>query len=429
MFTLTIFKDLISKYSNWNDLSKYLKSSEGGSLIITSSNKDQVIIRYNKNTSVMTVPHVKWFRSVVWDTLKNRPVSISSPKAENDDPFSWKAPYSNVTECQDYLEGVTINCFTLKGSDDVVVTTRTKFGAAGKYYSNRSFNDLLKDVFPENSDINILKTLYKKSSNEIAASFITILLQHPEHRVVEKVKDPKLYYIHSGNVLEDGSVELYENNEELPNWISMPSRINLPSSEETISAWFEALNNSKNWEWKGVVFKDGNGSRWRINSSVYRMIRSLRGATPRMDERFFNLRKQGLVKTYLTYYPEESKQLWKYETWLRDATNNLYSIYIKVNKAHSIKYNDVEFIWKPHVTALHNQFLTILKPANKSVLKEHAIEYMNNLPVPRLLYLMNYSKRPQAAQTLTQTATTETVQTVDENVSVSTTEETSTTTA
>ena len=235
---------------------------------------------------------------------------------------------------------------------------------------------------------------------------MTLILQHPEHRVVEKVKEPKLYYIHSGNVLEDGTVELYETNEDLPNWISMPSKIDIPSSEEIIPEWFEKINNSKNWEWKGVVFKDNKGHRWRINSSVYRMIRSLRGATPRMDERFFNLRKQGLVKTYLTYYPEESKQLWKYETWLRDATNNLYNIYINVNKAHTTKYNDVDFIWKPHVTSLHNQFLTVLKPANKSIVKENVIEYMNNLPVPRLLYIMNYNKRPQTAAVPTTVAVT-----------------------
>jgi hypothetical protein len=118
----------------------------------------------------------------------------------------------------------------------------------------------------------------------------------------------------------------------------------------------------------------------------------MRGNTSRSDERFFGLRAVGMVKTYLQYYPEESGAFWGYEKWLRAATKQLYSYYVGIYKARELKLEDVATQWHTHIQALSRLYVTVLKPAKKSVLMSTVIEYMNALPVPRLLFLMNFDK-------------------------------------
>ena len=399
MYTITIFKDLIAKYPNWNDLKTYLQSDEGGKLMITESSgvlsQDNVIIHYKKDYSDMAVKHTKWFKSVVWDTIRNIPISVSTPKSEEDDPTKWDSiSYNYVVE--EYLEGVTFNAYYCEKDANMNIASRTKFGATGKFYSNKSFNEMILEALKKKDETyttDILKNLFiQLDSTKHISSFITLLLQHPEHIVVEHVSDATLYLLQTGVVNKDGTVEISENSQNI-----IIESLNIshskPYENQTIPEWFVEISKSKKWDWRGVVVKDSEGNRWRIKSPFYNMIRNLRGNTSRSDERFFNLRSQGLVKQYLTYYPEESNTFWGYEKWIRKATNDLFGLYIGVNKAKTIGYNDVDPLMKAHITALQMYYYSVLKPIGKTVVKENVIVYMNALPVPRLLYMMNFNKR------------------------------------
>jgi hypothetical protein len=275
------------------------------------------------------------------------------------------------------------------------IASRTKFGATGKYYSNKSFNELILDTLKEKNEEYTLDTFRGlfSAKTEAVSSFATILLQHPEHIVVEHVQKPALYLLQIGHIYDNGTVVINENSKNtfMDSIQCIESR---PSEGQTIKEWFEGISKSKSWNWRGIVIKDNDGNRWRIKSDVYHMIRLLRGNTPRDDERFFNLRSQGLVKTYLTYYPEDSNKFWKYEQWIRKATDELYGMYINVNKAKTMSYNDLDSMWKPHITALQVYYYNNLKPENKTIVRDTVIKYMNALPVPRLLFLMNFNNRP-----------------------------------
>ena len=221
-------------------------------------------------------------------------------------------------------------------------------------------------------------------------SFVSVLLQHPEHRVVERVAEPKVYVLHAGRVEADGAIVIDES------VASGPPAIVGPGEGKTVRQWFTELASSSDWEWQGVVLKDGTGTRWRMRSASYRMVRSLRGKTPRTDERFFELRRAGLVKTYLYYYPEEKSRFWRYETVLRTLTNDLYSAYNAVYKERSLALEAVDRKLQTHVRGLHGRYLGELRPQNRTVTRAVAIEYMNAQPIPRLLFLLNASQRPAA---------------------------------
>ena len=375
-YTLNIFSNLCASYATWSELSTYLKSEAGGNLVIVEDyEQKKAIIHYNKKVSIMTATHVRWCRSVIWDTEANRPVAVAPPKAfDTDDTFmSQSAQELQKFNIQDYLDGVTLTIY-----DDGQVASRTRFGAAGGFYSQRTFRDMLGDAL----DGMQLKDLIPEGY-----TFLSVLLQHPEHRVVERIAAPAIYRLHAGRVEADGSVTI---DEQIG---GTPSEVEGPAEGQTVQAWFAELAAGRPWEWQGVVFKDVCGRRWRLRSNSYRMVRSLRGTNPRPDARFFMLRRAGLVKTYLYYYPEDKKQFWEYETRLRQITNEIYAAYCAVYKERSLEIEAVNPMYKTHVRGLHGLFLAALRPEGKTVTRAAAVEYMNGQPLPRLLFMLNFDKR------------------------------------
>jgi hypothetical protein len=123
------------------------------------------------------------------------------------------------------------------------------------------------------------------------------------------------------------------------------------------------------------------------------MVRSLRGSTARADERFFALRRAGLVKTYLYYYPEDKRQFWSIEKWLRATTNAVFAAYCDVYKAKAVELDAVDPMLRTHLRGLHAKYLAELRPAGKTVNHAAVVDYMNSQPTPRLLFMLNFHKR------------------------------------
>ena len=380
-FTLDIFKNLRSEYSTWDSLKAHflgegLQIKEEGAL---------AIINYKHGSECMEA--TKWFRSVVWDKDAHIPLSVSSSRAcsdENDidNAFTWSKADKVVSE---YLDGVTLNLF--KQGDCVIVSSRTRLGAGAGFYNKTPFQQMLVDAVKGDGHETIQEFFEKNVDQTVAHPFLTVLIQHPEHRVVEKVEKACVYILHNGYVSDDGLVHINMSS------THSPKTYTLPAENEAITEWFEKLVNANSWSWRGVCIIDGHGNRWRIRSSVYKMIRSMRGNTSRSDERFFTLRAAGMVKTYLQYYPEESNLFWKYEKWMRSATKLLNGYYVAVYKSRELTLDGIDARWHTHLGAIHNMYMGQLKPSGNGVHMNHVVSYMNALPVPRLLFLMNLDKR------------------------------------
>lgn len=366
-FTLDFFKNWASTYTNWTALKDYITSEAGGNLcVIENGERGEAIIRYDKKVSDLGRAEVRWCRSVVWNMETNRPLSVMPPKGTDVTP-----DIMNKTELPvgwtvgEYYEGTTLAVY--RNGDTERIASRTKLDATGGFYSKRSFAELYAEC-----------SVTPPQANE----FVSVLLQHPEHRVVGQVAKATSYVLHTGTVTEDGTVTIRECATEQPNL-----------EGKVLATWFADEASKRGWEWQGIVIKDGAGTRYRLRSNTYRMVRSLRGETPRADERFFTLRKQGLIKTYLYYYPEDKQRFWDYENWLRDATEELYKTYCMIYKERAVQFESVPKKWHTHISGLHGQYLQTLRAQKKTVNKDVVKDYMNNQPTPRLLFLMNLEKR------------------------------------
>ena len=153
----TIFKDLTTVYSTWNELRQYLESDAGGRFRVVDKKDDLCLIRYQKGHSRMDLPHSKWFRSVVWNTATNQPISIAPPKVSMYNmPFNtFQEIRDNSIVCQEQMDGFMINCFRKVGDETLYITSRSKLDAAGHFYSSKSFRTLFIEAYMKIVSANI----------------------------------------------------------------------------------------------------------------------------------------------------------------------------------------------------------------------------------------------------------------------------------
>lgn len=373
VYSVHIFQQLVEHFPTWDALRAYLISNEGGGLRIIEHGGDDVIIRYEKGVSNFSVPHTRWFRSVVWSTSAHRPLCVAPPKASAVESFPAEAVQSLLY--QDYLDGVMINVY-LKGEEPVMVT-RSSFDATGTFYTERSFRDLMNDAL-DIIGIDDIRMLIPSN-----CTFVSVLLQHPDHRIVEPVSVPKIYQIHAGRVLAEGRCEIEEQNLPLA-----PLRLDPPPNNEIVQ-WIAGLAEQRGWGWQGATMKDNAGNRWRIRSNTYRMVRSLRGNTPRCDVRYAQLYVAHMVDTYLYYYPEDTNMFRLLYIRLENTVKMLYDRYVRLHITKTLKPEYLEPMWKPHVFALHGYYLYSLRPKKQFIREKDIWAHVQALPWQQLLFIMN----------------------------------------
>jgi hypothetical protein len=407
-FEVDTFKELIEKYSEWEDLKKYLESSDGGLFRIVDKDENGLcLIRYEKGTSKMDLPHSKWFRSVVWDTNKNRPVCVAPSKAE-----SQEMSLNTIQEvldtgivCQEYLEGFMINCFKIVGSDKLYITSRSKLNATGKFYSQKSFRELFTEAYLDTKQGSKCDTYHEEciqlrrpdeSSGEVAV-FYSFLVQHTEHRIVKKNLENRVYLIHSGTVFSDGTIKMIDS----PELFDKPSVENIQIKKEQKGTYAEIAANpnelnrfikniiqENSWQFQGVVFKDIKGNRWRFRSEKYMAVKALRGNSATIMERFAQLYTQNLVMKYLEYYEEEAMPMALKLMFFDAIIKTVYGHYVDLHITKTVTVNDIDKVYLPHLYSIHGIYLSQLRPAGKRMTIDEIKQYFHKQPWQRIVFLM-----------------------------------------
>ena len=388
MFTVDFQNTLIAKYPTWTELEAFLSSEAGGHFRIVGSGRYRVI-RYEKKSTDMKSPLVNWMRSTIWDTEANLPVCVSPTKAKEDDvpPIG-----SDLPLIQDFMDGTMINMF-LPAFDEATgvqppptLATRSQIGAGGNFYSQRSFAELFTDALKDTNLVQLglnVRHSFKDVKN-VHAYFASFLLQHPEHRVVSKVDQARMYLVHTGYVTKDGHTAIEDISElhgepELAALALPQYHMNGFNTVPDYQSFLNTQLNTKGWFWQGLTFKDVNGNRWRTRNSKYLVLRALRGSEALPLDRWLRLRSEGKVLEYLKHYAEERAMFWDFEQRFRALTLAVYAGYVDVHKAHAKKLTDLPKNVSPCVFRLHAHYLEHLKPQNLTVKQKDAIDLVNKM--------------------------------------------------
>ena len=388
MFTVDFQNTLIAKYPTWTELEAFLSSEAGGHFRIVGSGRYRVI-RYEKKSTDMKSPLVNWMRSTIWDTEANLPVCVSPTKAKEDEvpPIG-----SDLPLIQDFMDGTMINMF-LPAFDEATgvqppptLATRSQIGAGGNFYSQRSFAELFTDALKDTNLVQLglnVRHSFKDVKN-VHAYFASFLLQHPEHRVVSKVDQARIYLVHTGYVTKDGHTAIEDISElhaepELAALALPQYHMNGFNTVPDYQSFLNTQLNTKGWFWQGLTFKDVNGNRWRTRNSKYLVLRALRGSEALPLDRWLRLRSEGKVLEYLKHYAEERAMFWDFEQRFRALTLAVYAGYVDVHKAHAKKLTDLPKNVSPCVFRLHAHYLEHLKPQTLTVKQKDAIDLVNKM--------------------------------------------------
>lgn len=408
------FESLIQRFPTWADLRPHLESPAGGGLrVVEQGDSPLVILRYVKGQSNLAAAELglELFRSVVWDTAANRPVCVAPPKAREGLPPLG----TQLAATEDFVDGFMMNVFVQKstaaGTGEapiLTVATRTQLGGANTFYSAKSFGALLDEALATTPFRNraALAVALDGFRGDAEAAFCSLVVQHPEHRIVAKPPAPALTVVHLGTVETSGVVQLRER---ATNWPQAFMRLQPPSyalrlfrSEQEIQDLLRKQAVERGWRWQGLVFKDGTGARWRLRTSTYSLLRELRGSEAAPVDRFLRLRSTGKVVEYLKHYNEERQRFWDYEQALRARTADVLAAYCDVHKAHKVAFKNLPLEYRPAVFRLHSLWRDTLRPKGYTVRIQNAIAAVNELrpfEQRRLLEAPVYATPAQAADT------------------------------
>jgi len=386
MSTLSTFSNWTSTYKTWAELKAWLQTSEPGIDIIESEDSAYAILRNSKEKEGEAAiaedavsETAQLCRSVVWDTEANLPCCVAPFAARRDQ----KIPSDSELRLEDFVEGVMINVFRARGDAETHVTTRSKLDADGSFYSERSFRELFEEAMDaKRTSLDEIEKLIGAPTDDVAATFITMVLAHPEHRVVRTVEQANLWAIYRGTVANDGTVSFFT--EDLPvAWRPKTYSLTFKGEFAELKAKFEEIKSSKPWYWQGLVVHSGL-QRWRFRNAEHDRVRKeLRGTESNSFGRFLRLRSQKRVQEYLRIYQEDSNDFQSFEQTYRGLTKTLYAWYCKVHKEHSVVFKALPKSVQPLVFDLHKFYLSSLRPQNKTL---HMVEVID--------WVVNYLKSP-----------------------------------
>jgi len=414
-FQINVFKDLVTQYPSWAELQKYLESPEGGLFRVVDNTEDGefCLIRYEKGTSKMDLPHSKWFRSVVWNTKTNRPMCVAPAKAAAQEfPFKTLKDVSDAgIVCQELLDGFMINCFKVAGDETFHITSRSRLSAAGKFYSNKSFRKLFEEAYvntnnkTSNSEQDMYQDMRSPKESEVAV-FYSFLVQHAEHRNVKPITSNRVYLVHKGIVHHDGRIDFEDSPEtvrgvpNIENISLVPftkpknSYAQIVLADITDDDTSEVQKSIKkqlvdgDWSFQGMVLKDNMGNRWRYRSEKYSAVKTLRGNSPNIVERFAQLYTQSLIVKYLEYYPEDKQFIVEHMKFMDIIIKFLYDNYVNLHITKVVTAEAVDKMYLPHLYSIHGMYLNQLKPNGKKVNFCEIKEYLHKQPWQRIVFLI-----------------------------------------
>ena len=391
-FDNTCFKDLIETYPDWCSFKHFIESDDGGAFHCSELDEQGLcIIHYEKGSSNMTLSHSQWFRSVVWNTVRHRPVSIAPPKACTKElPFTTLHGAGDII-CEELLDGFMINCFRMIGDPSLHITTRSKLNATGHFYSSKSFRRLFiesylnrsmeSDAEAEDAIKDIDLSTPCEAMNEFATCY-SFLVQHVEHRIVTPIVQNRVHLIHNSIIYNDGMVITRSCRDAV---IPMVSATNV---DDVIKEWTQQLFQANSWEFQGIVWKDATGNRWRVRSEKYNAVKSLRGNSPHSAERFAQMYQQNLIPTYLQYYPEDSIDFSFYTFLMSYMMSIIYDYYIARHVEHTITTAEIDKMYHSHLYAIHGLYLLKRELITPLIIQQ----YFHKQPWQRIVFMIKKHK-------------------------------------
>lgn len=359
------------------------------------------VVRYNRKCKEIT-DQVGLLRSII--IQDGRIVSVSLPKSRQPHTDNGDDNYVG-SESTVMCEGPMMNLFynpkdsritPANDRSDVEnygwqMSTRSVFGGRNSFYEDEAGNKLtFRNMFLEAMPETLLASLNRNR----CYSFV---IRHPANRDVYPASAPSLVLIASfeqqlsnNNMVWDYYSPTHSSHEHI-NQICQSACESLATNDNVSGNDNGNQRASNNRLGVNTVWfaKDGTFYRSKVSEEDYVKKRLVRGSQPKLLFHYLTLRQtRGAVAGYLKNYPEHRQVFDGFRDRIHNFTNELYANYWACFVKKSKNYADSESKFKKPMVCLHQQF----KSTNIPHGKHSIVQYVNNLPVPQLMYLLNWEK-------------------------------------
>ena len=348
------------------------------------------------------------FRSVI--SSDGKVVCVSLPKSHRPDKFlevKAKVSENESVVFTQMVEGTMVNLFynpskasglnASEGDPEGLgweISTRSVVGAKNSYFDNgssgkKSFVEMFYEALPKG-----LK--FDKSCGLDRKSCYSLVLQHPENRMVQPITEPKLYLVAIFTRMDEDGLE-WRVDDVKPSGEStvlhhfhLVPKVEFASSLDVVSAMV-----GKDYKFMGIHMSLLSDPliRTKVLNPQYISVRELRGTQPKLQYHYLTLRsKKGALKAYLRHYPEHTEVFNKYRDQVHQFTKDLQNMYWACYVKHEKPLGEFPIKFRPHMFNLHQEFKNTKKP----VLLHTVINYVNGLESPKLMYTLNWDMRQKA---------------------------------
>lgn len=371
MIATTFFTTLRQTYPTADALLAWLRSDEGGRIVIrdkhTSAEDPFVVLHYDKETSDTTKAHVGLFRSVIWDVNRNEPVCMGPVRGLQLDAADASADTFVV---EDFVDGVMLNLFHTGARWQVA--TRTQLGAQSQFYGTRTFADLFWETFARKG------LSIDQLDKDVCYSWV---LQHPEERIVvaPTYGIPQLWL-----------VEQYRrtNGTLVPEPVTL-SKPTVHADVSTVAGICErvaALSIRHKHQFQGLVARRvSDGVRFKLRSEVYNAVRHLRGNHAKRPYLWLERWGEGRLSAYLQIYPEEAHEANAVVAAFKQCTQEIHDYYMRVYRRHELPLGSAP--------AKYRKLLWEVNQAGKGAYFKDLCAFMNGQDTARKLWLVNFERR------------------------------------
>jgi hypothetical protein len=343
------------------------------------------LVKYVKGKSDMKDPDVRKCRGIILEKNSNKLLCVPPQKSIDNDFYHNLFSDGNVSEnvtFEEFIDGTMINLFKYEG--EVYISTRSCLGANCRWNSTNTF----KILFNECID-------FSKFDNIDEGYSYSFVIQHPDNTIVKKYVEPTIKLCFVSSISSDNTVNVLNQNSMQELITKYELNIGLPKtySLNNMEAVYKEIDSMNDTE-QGIIIKTYNSDsdcdlRSKVRNINYNKIRFLKGNTNNKQYLYFELRKNQKIVEYLEYFPEDKEFFDNCRFKLYNFTNNLFNYYrnLKVNK--SIRFLEIDYEYRPLLNELHEMYMQ----DNKITTKQKVIQYLHNLPTPRILFILNYKNR------------------------------------
>lgn len=365
----------IKEYINNGEIEKE-KLKNNLNIKVKSSNSYDILKYEKQHINYNSVRKLGVFRSIIF--YQGNLIGFSPTKSLNESQFFESNNFQNIV-LENYIEGRMINCFYNSKTRKWVVKSDSKKDN-GIITPSEFF-----DAFDKHKlSWNMFDRFYNYS----------FVLQHPKNKIVLPIENPVLYLVEVYKI--DGFTVERINFKTMKCFSTIIDKVNISKeipigdiSMDEIKLKYASLNCC--YDNVGIMFKQKEGfERYNIRNPVYENLHRLKGNNPKLQYQYYSLRKNNKVKEFLLHFPSYKEHFSFIRSELHKITVQLWKNYISCFVNHVQQIDKYSYQYRPHMIALHEMYLNELLEKKRYVSRQVVINYISNLEVHNLMYLVNF---------------------------------------